>query len=122
MLQHVLSSNIGHDRERGPRMNDVREILVRSDTEIDATGTNTAVQVINDVQVGCLVGYDIIGVEVPFGFRPIINVSSQLLDRNGNISGRLWLLAGPWYDARANYQYEHHSETDRGTFIGPGNA
>ena len=122
MLQHVLSSDVGDDCKRGSYMNKVRKILVRSDTEVDAARPHAAVQIIDHMKVRSLVGDEVIGVEVPFRFGPVINVPPQLLDRNGNAGRCLWLFRRPWYDARANNQYESHSNAECGISERPGNA
>src|SRR3954454_3624229 len=109
MLEHVLSSNVGDDCQGGPCMNDVRKILVWSDAKVYAARPNPAVQIVNDVKVRGLIGNEIVGVEISFGFRPLLNVPPQLLNRNRSVGRRMWLLGRPWYDARANNQCENHS-------------
>src|SRR5207237_8206775 len=103
-------------------MNDVRKILVGSNTKVDAARPHATVQIVDHMEIRSLVGNEVIGVEIPFRFRPVIDVSPQLLDRNRNAGRCLWLCRRPWYDARANNQYESHSDAERGISERPGNA
>src|SRR5207253_616652 len=104
---------IRDDGKHRTRVNDIRQILVGADADIDAARFYALMQVVDDVQVGCLVGDEVIGIKIPFRFRPLIDVSAELLDRNLKVPRRLRLFVSPRYGSRAKNQEQRESQTEK---------
>src|SRR5262245_19715742 len=104
MLEHVLPPYVSNNREARPYVNDVGKILVRGNSQIDAARLYLLLQLIDDEEIGSLIGYEVVGIEVPFGFRPLIDVAAELFDRDFRTCRRARLFVTDRYRRGAQNQ------------------
>ena len=67
MLQHILAANIEDNRQFRPHRNDVGEVLVRTDTEINAAGRDF-LQLFDDVLEGRFIRNEIVRAKISIRF------------------------------------------------------
>ncbi len=98
MVQHVVPSNIHDERPLRTKASDVVEVLLRTDADVDAADGG---ELGNDLDVGRLIGNEVVGVEVPALLR-------ERLDELGEPGSGL-------LPPRAEGQCEEESEEQRST-------
>jgi hypothetical protein len=73
----------------------VRQILIRPDSDVDAAWFYALLQLINDMKIGRLIGNEVVGIEVPLGLGPFMNVLAELFGGYLNVRSRTRLFASP---------------------------
>jgi hypothetical protein len=65
MLEEIVAPDVDDEGDRRPYELDVREILIRADADVHASVRADLPQLARDLEVGLLVGDDVVGIEVP---------------------------------------------------------
>src|SRR5262245_35454755 len=98
MLDHILPANVCDDREHRPGVRNIRQVLVGTDAQINAAGLHLFAQIADHVKIRSFIGNEVVRVEITFRLGPLLDVLSELLDRDLNVrsrSGRRLFLSPP---------------------------
>ena len=73
MQQHIVAAYVDDERDGRTKGGDVREVLIGSDADVGAAVGAGSFQCRNDVEVRLFVRYQIVGVELAFRFRELLD-------------------------------------------------
>jgi hypothetical protein len=83
MQQQIIAANIhdhGHSRTHA---RDVRKVLVRSHADIYAAGNSAPLQLADHMQIGALVGDEVVGIEIAARLGQLSNKPREVFLRRG---------------------------------------
>ena len=122
MFEHVLPPDICNHRKHRARMNDIRKILIGPDTKINASRLHALLELIDDMKIGSFIRNEIVGVKIAFAFRPLVEVSAELLDTDLNVGGCPWWFGGPGAGAGRQDQCKYKTGKQKCDSVEAGNG